>query len=44
MKLHEYRPAVSSFERALRVHPGLVEVREYLGILRRGAEQQEDGS
>ena len=42
MKLHEYRPAVSSFEKALQVHPGLNEVRQYLGILKKGAEQQEE--
>lgn len=43
MKLHEYRPAVSSFEKALQIHPGLEGVRKYIEILKAGADQQEGG-
>jgi hypothetical protein len=42
MKLREYRPAASSFQRALSVHPGLKHIRGYLQVLERGAEQQEN--
>ena len=42
MKLHEYRPAVSSFQKALQIHPGLEGVRRYVEVLKAGADQQEN--
>ena len=41
MKLREYKPAASSFQKALLVHPGLDEVRRWVDILKEGAERQE---
>ena len=43
MKLRHYRPAASSFQKALQVHPGLVGIRKYLKVVELGAEQQENG-
>ena len=42
MKLRHYRPAASSFQRALQVHPGLIGIRKYLEVMEAGAEQQEN--
>jgi len=44
MKLREYRPAASSFQRALSVHPGLSHIRGYIEFLEKGAEEQEKGA
>ena len=43
MKLRDYKNAASSFQRALSIHPGLSEIRGYVKILERGAEEQEKG-
>jgi len=43
MKLREYRPAASSFQRALSIHPGLSHIRSYVQVLEKGADEQEKG-
>lgn len=44
MKLREYRPAASSFQRALSIHPGLTHIRGYVEVLEEGAKEQEKDS